>query len=80
MKTLVQKLNLGKAELQKNDEIVKRLVRELEYPLIELIDSKLSEIKAEFKTSKIELIYNTQLGPEYDGAFDIITLSELKNM
>jgi YhcG PDDEXK nuclease domain len=80
LKTLVQKLNLGRAELQKNDEIVKKLIRELEYPLIELIDSKLSEIKAEFKTSKIELIYNAQLGPEYDETFDITSLSELKNI
>ena len=78
LKGVIQKLNLGKAELQKDGEIVEKITKELEFPLIKLIDSKLSEIKAEFKSTKIELLYNTQRS-KYIMGFDVIPM-ELKDL
>jgi len=65
LRGLIQKLNIGKAEIEKNDEIIEKVIQQIFVPLIQLIDSKLSEIKVEFRSSKINIRYNTQHGVEY---------------
>src|SRR5258708_35367668 len=46
---------------------------EIYCPLIDLIDSKLSEIKAEFNSTRIEMLYDTERIGEYEEDMIIIT-------
>lgn len=80
LKELIQKLNLGKAELQKNGEVIEKIIKEVEYPLIRMIDSKLAEIKSEFKSTRIELFYNAQPAGQYKQDFDISVTAKLENI
>jgi predicted nuclease of restriction endonuclease-like (RecB) superfamily len=80
LKGLIQRLNIGKAEIQKNDEAIEKVINEIEIPLIKLIDSKLSEIKTEFKSAKIYILYNAQRGGEYNVGFDITSMGKLENI
>lgn len=49
-------------------------------PLIKLIDSKLVEIKAEFRSSRIDIFYNSQLVGEYKTEINIAPLIPMENI
>jgi predicted nuclease of restriction endonuclease-like (RecB) superfamily len=80
LRGLIQKLNPGKVALEKNADIVEKVIKEIGYPLIKLIDLRLSEIKKEFNSTKIEIVYNTQRGGIYDSHFDISSIGEFENI
>ena len=80
LKGLIQKLNIGKAEIEKNIEIIEKVINRIAEPLIQLIDSRLTEIKTEFRNSRINILYNSQRGGEYKTAFDIRSITPLENI
>jgi len=80
LKGLIQRLNSGKLELEKTDATVCTVIKKVADPLIQLIDLKLSEIKTEFKNTKIQLFYNAQLPVDYIIGSDITSVIKLENI
>ena len=58
LKGLIQKMNATKADIEKNNQIIKRFYLEIIVPLIKFIDNKTDTINPLFNKAYITLYYN----------------------
>ena len=58
LKEIVKKMNADPADLEKDNDLVKKVLTEIQQPLIKLIDKKLADVKSMFKNYKVEGRYN----------------------
>jgi predicted nuclease of restriction endonuclease-like (RecB) superfamily len=58
LKEIVKKMNVDPADLEKDDDLIKKVFTEIQQPLIKLIDKKLVDVKSMFKSYKVEGRYN----------------------